>query len=64
MTKPVAVFCSEVIGDPRNTVSFDENSEQPFGAISLFQPVYHPQNNNGFWAFLDNGNSKTRLTKS
>jgi hypothetical protein len=31
MTKPVAVFRLRVIGDSR----------QPFGAISLFQPVYH-----------------------
>ena len=38
MTKHVAVFRSGVIGDSRHTVRLDE---QAFGAISLFQPVYH-----------------------
>jgi hypothetical protein len=38
MTKPVAVFRSGVIGDPRHTIRLDGH---PFGAISLFQPVYH-----------------------
>jgi hypothetical protein len=38
MNKPVAVFCSGVIVDSGHTIRLDE---QPFGAIFLFQPIYH-----------------------
>jgi hypothetical protein len=38
MIKPVAVFRSGVIGDPRPSASM---KTAVFGAISLFQPVYH-----------------------
>jgi hypothetical protein len=37
MTKPVAVFCSGVMGDSGHTARLDENGHL-FGAISLFQP--------------------------
>jgi hypothetical protein len=39
MTKPVAVFRSRVIGDPRHTIRLDENSHLVL--FPSFVPVYH-----------------------
>jgi hypothetical protein len=41
MTKPVAMFRSGVIGDPRHTIRLDENSHLVLFSSFSFQPVYH-----------------------
>jgi hypothetical protein len=45
MTKPVAVFRSGVIGDPRHTARLDENSHLVLFPSFSFQPVYHLMGN-------------------